>query len=258
MTRPLRIGLSPRILHHPPEELGFRNKTLQYLEQTVAHWIMRRHVLVFMLPSLETGGVERSSVRISDYVKEIDGLVLQGGADVSPVSYGETPFRPEWAGDRVRDLYEMELFWECVVQDKPVLGICRGLQLINVALGGSLYQDIATEHPDASSHVDAALYDQHRHTIHIEAGSRLADLYDSGCKHLVNSIHHQGIRRLGRDSMIEAVSDSDGVIEAIRMTGKCYVTAFQWHPEFHAGTSDLLDSGPILDDFLAAAQNQRT
>src|SRR3954454_1857151 len=95
MNRPLRIGLSPRILHRPPAELGFRNKTLQYLEQTVAHWIMRRGALAFMLPAIETGGVERSHVRVSDYVKEIDALVLQGGADVSPVSYGETPSRPE-------------------------------------------------------------------------------------------------------------------------------------------------------------------
>ena len=74
MSRPLRIGLSPRILHHPPAELGFRNKTLQYLEQTIAHWIMRRDALAFMLPSIETGGMERSSVRVRDYVAEIDGL----------------------------------------------------------------------------------------------------------------------------------------------------------------------------------------
>ena len=256
MTRPLRIGLSPRILHHPPAELGFRNKTLQYLEQTVAHWIIRRGALAFMLPALETGGVERSKVRISDYVREIDGLVLQGGADVSPVSYGEEPARPEWSGDRVRDLYEMELFWECVVQGKPVLGICRGLQLINVALGGSLYQDIVTENPLAIPHVDSVLYDQHRHGVLIEENSGLARLYGGSRTHLVNSIHHQAIKRLGRDSEVEAVSESDGIIEAIRMRGNCYVTGFQWHPEFHAA-SDLLDSGPILDDFLAAAERQR-
>jgi putative glutamine amidotransferase len=257
MPRPLRIGLSPRILHQPPPELGFRNKTLQYLEQTVAHWIMRRRALAFMLPAIETGGVERSHVRISDYVREIDGLVLQGGADVSPVSYGETPQRPEWSGDRVRDLYEMELFWECVVQRKPVLGICRGLQLINVALGGSLYQDIATDRPECLIHVDAVLYDQHRHALLIEENSRLARLYGNRYQHLVNSIHHQAIKELGRDSMVEAVSESDGIIEAIRMHGDNYVTGFQWHPEFHGPATDLLDSGPILDDFLAAAEKQR-
>lgn len=109
-TRPLRIGLSPRILHHPPAELGFRNKTLQYLEQTIAHWIMRHHALAFMLPTLETGGTERASVGMSDYVSEIDGLVLQGGADMSPSSYGEIPLRLEWSGDRMRDLYEIDLF----------------------------------------------------------------------------------------------------------------------------------------------------
>ena len=257
MPRPLRIGLSPRILHQPPLELGFRNKTLQYLEQTVAHWIMRRRALAFMLPAIETGGVERSHVRISDYVREIDGLVLQGGADVSPISYGETPNRPEWSGDRVRDLYEMELFWECVVQRKPVLGICRGLQLINVALGGSLYQDIATDRPECISHVDAVLYDQHQHALLIEENSRLARLYGNHHQHLVNSIHHQAIKELGRDSVVEAVSESDGIIEAIRMHGDSYVTGFQWHPEFHGFATDLLDSGPILDDFLAAAEKQR-
>ena len=257
MSRPLRIGLSPRILHQPPAELGFRNKTLQYLEQTVAHWIMRRRALAFMLPAIESGGVDRSSVRISDYVKEIDGLVLQGGADVSPVSYGETPARPEWSGDRVRDLYEMELFWECVVQGKPVLGICRGLQLINVALGGSLYQDIVTDRPECISHVDAVLYDQHRHAVMIEENSRLAGLYGNSRQHVVNSIHHQAIKQLGRDSEIEAISESDGIIEAIRMRGESYVTGFQWHPEFHGDVAGLLDSGPILDDFLNAAKRQR-
>ncbi len=257
MSRPLRIGLSPRILHQPPAELGFRNKTLQYLEQTVAHWIMRRRALAFMLPAIESGGVDRSSVRISDYVKEIDGLVLQGGADVSPVSYGETPARPEWSGDRVRDLYEMELFWECVVQGKPVLGICRGLQLINVALGGSLYQDIVTDRPECISHVDAVLYDQHRHAVMIEENSRLAGLYGNSRQHVVNSIHHQAIKQLGRDSEVEAVSECDGIIEAIRMRGESYVTGFQWHPEFHGGVAGLLDSGPILDDFLNAAKRQR-
>lgn len=256
MTRPLRIGLSPRILHHPPAEMGFRNKTLQYLEQTIAHWIMRHHALAFMLPSIETDGVERSSVRVSDYVTEIDGLVLQGGADVSPISYGETPVRPEWSGDRVRDLYELDLFRECVAQGKPVLGLCRGLQLINVALGGSLHQDIATDHPGAIAHVDPLLYDRHRHTIHIETGSRLAHLYGGKLEHLVSSIHHQAIKQLGRDLVVEAVSASDGIIEAIRMRGECYVTGFQWHPEFHADTTGLLDSSPILDDFLTAARKQ--
>ena len=168
------------------------------------------------------------------------------------------PLRPEWSGDRVRDLYEMDLLWECMVQGKPVLGTCRGLQLINVALGGSLYQDIATECPQAIPHVDAALYDRHRHTVNIKEDSGLARLYDANARHLVSSIHHQAIKLLGRDLLVEATSGDDGIIEAIRMRGEGYVAGFQWHPEFHADTAELLDSGPILDDFLAAAKKQRT
>jgi putative glutamine amidotransferase len=92
--------------------------------------------------------------------------------------------------------------------------------------------------------------------VHIAEKSRLPTLYVNNYTHLVNRIHHQAIKRLGRDSEVEAIS-SDGIIEAIRMRGECYVTGFQWHPEFHFGASELLDSGPILDDFLSAAKKQR-
>ena len=179
MTRkPLKIGLSPRVLHRVPKELGFRGKTLQYLEQTVAHWLMTSGALVFMIPSIaEEGLLRRANIRLADYVDELDGLVLQGGADVSPLTYGETPIRPEWTGDRVRDLYEIDLLQEFASRGKPVLGICRGLQLINVAFGGTLYQDISSQHRNPGSHVDLEAYDAHTHLISIVAGSRLAALY---------------------------------------------------------------------------------
>ena len=104
MTRkPLKIGLSPRFLHTAPPEMGFRGKTLQYLEQSAAHWLMTAGALVFMIPSIAGGGLlRRGNLRIADYVAELDGLVLQGGADVSPLTYGETPLRRDWEGDRVR------------------------------------------------------------------------------------------------------------------------------------------------------------
>jgi putative glutamine amidotransferase len=144
--RPLRIGLSARIYHPQPGATGLQSKSLQYLEQSVAHWVMSRDVMVLMVPSVcGDGVVHRSSIRLSDYPQYLDGLVLQGGADISPQCYGEEPLHPDWAGDRLRDAYEMELFHEFVEAGKPVLGICRGAQLINVALGGTLYQDIATQ-----------------------------------------------------------------------------------------------------------------
>jgi putative glutamine amidotransferase len=81
---PLKIGLSARLMHDPPKELGFRGKTLQYLEQSIAHWLMAHGALVFMVPTTQSGGLTRAQVSMNDYVGVLDGLVLQGGADVSP------------------------------------------------------------------------------------------------------------------------------------------------------------------------------
>jgi len=250
-----RIGLSARILHEPPQELGFRGKTLQYLEQSMAHWLLAHNALVFMIPAIAKGaGVSRASVDMGDYVRAIDGLVLQGGADLSPESYGENPLRPEWTGDRTRDLYEIELFWECVIQGKPVLGICRGLQLINVALGGTLYQDLPTEVGGAVRHVDHDAFDRNTHEIQIAPGSGLSKLYGQVQRATVSSIHHQAIRKLGRGLAVEAVSPVDGVIEAVRWDGASHVLGLQWHPEFHhGGDSALLDAAPVMEEFLERA-----
>lgn len=256
-TSALRIGLSARLLHQPPAELGFRGKTLQYLEQSIAHWVMIHGALVFMVPTIETGGdVARRTISVKSYVQALDGLVLQGGSDVSPQRYNEEPLRPEWRGDAVRDQYEIELFWEFVIQQKPVLGICRGAQLINVALGGSLYQDILTQHDGAIVHLNRALYDQHQHPIRLQPDSALARLYPGVTTPLVNSIHHQAVKQLGRDLLVEAVAE-DGIIEAIRWRGSSYAVGIQWHPEFHGPDAELLDSTPILQDFLDACTAAR-
>lgn len=253
-ARPLRIGLSARLLHVSPIAMGFRGKPLQYLEQSVAHWVMAHGALAFMVPTIGRGdAVSRPSLSVSQCVAALDGLVLQGGADVSPESYGEKAERPEWAGDRIRDLYEIELIWEFIFQGKPVLGICRGCQLINVAMGGSLWQDIATYIPGAIAHRDDDLYDAHYHSLIFAPDSRLDALYPGERTYRVNSIHHQAVRRLGHDLEVEAWSPEDRVIEAIRWRGSSYLAGFQWHPEFHAGARELLDSGPLLQEFLAAA-----
>ncbi|MGW8182571.1 MAG: gamma-glutamyl-gamma-aminobutyrate hydrolase family protein [Burkholderiales bacterium] len=256
MNKPLKIGLSPRFLHRVPRELGFKNKTLQYLEQSVAHWLMTFDALVFMLPSIEGGGLlRRGNIRPEDYVSELDGLVLQGGADVSPLTYGETPVRAEWTGDRVRDLYEIDLLQQFISRGKPVLGICRGLQLINVALGGSLYQDITLQHPGAEDHHNPDAFDQHFHEINFVDGSGLARLYPTVGTTRVNSIHHQAVKVLGSDLKIEALSVPDSMVEAVRWQGASYLVGVQWHPEFHdPGDPRLLDGSPLLKEFLAEAR----
>lgn len=255
---PLRIALSARLMHDPPAELGFRHKVLQYLEQSAAHWVMSHGALAFMVPTLYHGSeLKRREISMRDYADAMDGLILQGGADVAPVSYGETPMQDDWAGDVTRDRYEIELLWAFIIRGKPVLGICRGCQLINVALGGSLLQDITSLVPHSLMHRDAELYDAHRHSVRFVAGSRLAALYPEVDTALISSIHHQCVARLGNDLVAEAHSE-DGLVEAIRWRGSSYLTGFQWHPEFHAGDPNLLDSGPLLQEFLAAAEALRS
>lgn len=256
-ARPLKIGISPRIFYPEAGAEGLRTKTLQYLEQTVAHWVMSRDVLVFMVPSINRDArIHRSNIRLRDYAAQLDGLVLQGGADVSPLTYNQEPLRPEWAGDRVRDVYEMELLHEFVEAGKPVLGICRGMQIINVAFGGTLLQDIADQHPEALPHLSEE-FDRHAHEIAFEPGGGLAKLYGGAAGGNVISIHHQGIKTLGRDLRVEAWSVPDRVPEAIRGTARKYVLGVQWHPEFHhPGDPGLLDSAPLLDEFLEAARRR--
>jgi putative glutamine amidotransferase len=258
MRRTLRIGVSARIFHPEPGSSGLRSKNLQYLEESIAQWVMSRDVLVFMVPTVNTGGLlHPSNITMRHYARHLDGLVLQGGADVSPMTYAEAPTRPEWNGDRARDVYELELLHEFVDAGKPVLGICRGCQLINVAFGGTLYQDVATNVPDALPHVHDD-YDAHRHAIVFPHGSSLGKMFPDHTRPIVNSIHHQAVKDLGRDIHVEAMSDPDGIVEAIRYQRAPFVMGLQWHPEFHrAKGTELLDCTPVLDEFLRAARETR-
>jgi putative glutamine amidotransferase len=255
---PLRIGVSARLLYPDASRAFLPTKSVQYLEQSVANWIMSAQVLAFMIPEMSLASRHFGhALRAKHYVDALDGLLLQGGADMSPKSYGEAPLNPLWAGDEVRDAYEMELFHEFVTQGKPVLGICRGHQVINVALGGTLYQDIGTQAPDKMSHREEAKYDQHFHDVRILEDSWLGRMYPSIPTCRVNSIHHQAIKTLGEGLVAEAVSE-DGIIEAIRWEGHSFVVGVQWHPEF-LGDDDqsLFDTRPLLRAFVNACEQRR-
>jgi putative glutamine amidotransferase len=257
--RRLKIGISACFMHADPQRPVFTGKTLQYVEQSIAHWVMATGALAVMIPS-PTGATQRGDVTLDHYAQWLDALVLHGGADVSPRSYGEEPLHERWAGDRIRDEYEMDLVAAFERQAKPVFGVCRGLQLLNVAYGGTLYQDIQTQRADALQHRNAAVYDNNFHTVDIVPGTRLASLYPESSRVKVNSIHHQAIKELAPGFAVEAVSNEDGLIEAIRRqdADKPYLAAVQWHPEFHHPLSDTIDDAALLEDFLAAALAART
>jgi len=253
----LKIGISACFFHPDPRREVFKGKTLQYVEQQMAHWVMQKDAMALMIPSPE-GDSRRpgSRVAVADYARELDGLVLLGGSDVAPHRYGATPLEPAWSGDKIRDDYEIALYRAFVAAGKPVLGICRGAQVINVAQGGTLYQDIATQVPGALNHRNWDIYDRNCHATSLVAGSGLSRLYPDLALTKTNSVHHQAVKDLGRELLVEAWSEPDRVVEAIRWTGPSYVFAVQWHPEFHDGRDrSFIDDTPILGDFLAHARH---
>ena len=255
----LKIGLSACFSYADPTRSYFSGKTLQYVEQSIAHWVMSTGAMVVMVPC-PTGSTQRGDVTYEHYAQWLDGLVLHGGADVWPGSYGETPLDEKWSGDRVRDDYDKALVAAFEAVGKPIFGVCRGLQLLNVAFGGTLYQDISTQVPDAFVHRDAEIYDLNFHSVDIVAGSQLSSLYPGVERVRVNSIHHQAIKDLSPEFEAEAFSVTDGIVEAIRRKdrSKSYIAATQWHPEFHKPGSDTLDDGAVLEDFLAAVAAAKT
>lgn len=254
----LRIGISARLLHNPPIGLGLPHKRLQFLESTMAHWIMAHGAIALMVPFVdEESPLSINRAPMTEIVAMLDGLVLQGGIDICPETYGDTLRDPAWAGDAIRDRYELALLRGFIDAGKPVLGVCRGAQLINVYYGGSLVQDIPSQRPGSIEHQDTNRYDRLMHEVHFEEGSSLHRLYGNSAPHRVTSIHHQCVDRLGEGLVVEARSPGDGIVEAIRHSGSGYVLGVQWHPEFHLSpneeTQGLLDSGPMMMDFLRAA-----
>ena len=160
-----------------------------------------------------------------------DGFLFTGGHDVNPALYGQekTVHCEEICEER--DQMEAYIFREAVLnQNKPALGICRGIQLFNVLLGGTLYQDIPTELPSAVTHVKGPPYDVPAHSVYILPKSPLYGLM--GKERIeVNSYHHQGINKIAEGLEIMALAD-DGLVEAVYMPDRFYVWAVQWHPEF--------------------------
>jgi putative glutamine amidotransferase len=163
----------------------------------------------------------------------LDGLLLAGGSDLDPSLYGEAPAPESSAPELERDRLELDLIRLALDQDLPILGVCRGLQVLNVARGGSLYQHIPTERPSGIDHVQAGQPKRTyiAHSISVEPGSRLAGILGDGLTDTgVNSFHHQAVKRLGEGLKVTAVAE-DGVVEAVELADSPFVVAVQYHPE---------------------------
>lgn len=183
----------------------------------------------------------------------IDGLLLTGGDDVDPALYGEAPHPAYDVSEPGRDAFEIDLVRRALAADIPILAICRGLQVLNVALGGSLIQDIPSEPGPVLQHDAKGSPTILAHTIAIAPGSHLASLAGPDTTRGVNSRHHQSIRAVGQGLLVTATSP-DGIIEAAEVPTARFCVGVQWHPEnFHAtGEFDAL-----FDGFVEACRRSR-
>ena len=243
--------------------IGLATQTVEATGERPACWIMgQRYVrslvaagaVPWLVPLLS--GDEAMLHEIYD---RLDGVFLTGGVDMDPANYGEERHASCDRSDLARDWTEVTLVRWAVRDRKPLLGVCRGIQAINVACGGSLYQDITDQHPGAIKHdyfsdTGAFRRDYLAHPVRVAADSHLRRILETD-QMQVNSMHHQGIKRLAPGLTASAFAP-DGLIEAIEKSEGSYLVGVQWHPE------ELTEAHPpmyrLFADFVAAAGSSRS
>lgn len=216
------------------------------LNQTYVRAVSRAGAVPLLIPHLT------DEPRLHVLFDRLDGLLLSGGEDVDPLFYGEQVHEKCRTIARQRDEMEMTLARWAMAEGRPLLAICRGIQLLNVALGGSLYQDIQAQIPGAERHDWYPGYprDHRPHPVTITPQTRLARIVESPSLP-VNSLHHQSLKGIAPGLIVTALAP-DGVVEAVEATEHPFAVAVQWHPE------ELADNDPVaqrlFDAFVAACR----
>ncbi len=241
--------------------VGIPTQTLQSLggvsAEIPASWVMSQR---YILTLTQAGAVPWLIPLVDEdtlrgIYEGLDAVFLPGGADIDPATYGAEPHPLCDKTDRERDRVEVLLATWALADEKPVLGVCRGMQLINVAAGGTLYQDLAQERPGTLKHDyfpfrgQSFARDYLAHEVNVADGTRLAQRMGAGPLK-VNSMHHQGVRALGKGLVATAMAP-DGLIEALEGDGEGYLVAVQWHPE--ALTDNDARTRGLFADFIDAA-----
>ncbi len=244
-VRPL-IGITTQSLHSIdgiPEGLP----SSWVMNQRYAHTVAAAGGLPVLVPLLP-----EDPATLRGMYDRLDGVFIPGGVDMDPSTFHEAPHAKLGRIDPPRDATELLLARWAMEDGKPLFGLCRGLQVINVALGGTLHQDLESEMPGAIKHdyfPNAGFTREHlAHDVRIESSSRLGRIV--GEQRLpVNSMHHQGVRTLGAGLTATAFA-SDGLIEALESDSPNYVMAVQWHPEALADRDEKMAA--LFHSFIQA------
>lgn len=237
------IGIPANILTSFSED--FNGLPISYTPHGFVEALQRGGALPILLPISEGSSA-------AEYVQKVDGLVLAGGQDVSPLLYGEEPSLKLGPVSPERDAFELEIIKEAWKEKKPILAVCRGLQILNVAFGGSLYQDLSEFPKLEVQHVQKSLPDQGVHSIFTEKGTWTHKVF--GSKYPVNSYHHQAIKELA-DEFKPVAWSKDGLIEAFETKDDSRLAVgIQWHPEW------MIDKDPkmqgLFSRFVESVQNR--
>ena len=179
---------------------------------------------------LAPGKIEDAPALAGEYLDRVDALVLSGGADIDPALYGEERHPTVTRVFPERDAFELALCREALRRDLPMLAICRGHQLLNVATGGTLFQDIASQVEAAVVHDPDTERWERCHDVDLLPGTRLRDILGQE-RVAVNSFHHQAVKKMGRGLVLSARGCDDGVIEGMEMPDRKFMIGVQWHPE---------------------------
>lgn len=226
-----------------------KNRPKYYIPADYAEVIHHVGGVPVLLPPIDS----RDAVK--EFVGRIDCLLLTGGGDIDPYYFGEEPLPGLGEVDPVRDGFEIDLIHCAFQQGLPILGICRGMQVLATAMGGALYQDIHSQVQGALQHQQKAPYWAATHTITVENDTRLAAILR--CREArVNSFHHQAVAKCG-SQLVVAAQSKDGLIEAVEGTDKqLFVLGVQWHPEMMWKYDDI--SLGIFRSFVESAFDART
>lgn len=243
MKKPV-IGISGSLIID--DSGSFAGYKRSYVNNDYILSVIRNGGIPFIIPFNENEEVIKAQMEM------IDGLLLSGGQDVAPKNYGEEP-TPK-LGDIFpeRDDFEYALLKSALEAKKPVLGICRGSQIINTYFNGSLYQDLSYIGKDVLKHNQVNSPSMVTHSVTIDKSSKLFDIFGEE-KIRVNSFHHQAVKKVG-EGLVKAAKAPDGIVEAIEKTDYPFLVAVQWHPEMLQNSVDMMNK--LFLRFIKEASNE--